>query len=232
MLKTIIIFYLIYFVWLNFPTMYLHRSLSHRQVEFSPWLAYFTKFIMWTRTRRYDQSFEKWYVAVHIEHHKHTDVPEDPHSPLYLSARNITFNNIRFNKTPEEINELTKDRKFNRSRLDEFFEKYPYGPWVFLVLLFLIFSYSGIVLWIIIWTTVDLVDGYFNYISHRIGYSNHVGNQSRNILPIGIIYAGDDLHNNHHYDPGQKNLAEKWWEFDTGYWIFKFLALFKLTKFN
>ena len=44
--------------------------------------------------------------------------------------------------------------------------------------------------------------------------------KSTNIVPIGIIIGGEELHNNHHHNPGNPKLSEKWFEFDIGwFWI-------------
>jgi len=233
MIKTILLFYLIYFIWLNLPIIYFHRCLAHGQVKFSPILIYLVKIINWTKFSNYNQYREKVYAAAHILHHRYSDTEKDPHSPLFYSHWHIAFN-LTFPMNETEVNKLTAHCEFNRTRLDDFLEQYSCGRLVLLIILFLIFSYKGVILWVLL-LSVRVVEAYFNAITHScIGYTNYKNNKdrSRNILPIGIFYCGEELHNNHHSNPAKHNLAVKWYEFDTGYWLLRLLALVKLVKFN
>jgi stearoyl-CoA desaturase (delta-9 desaturase) len=233
MIKTILLFYLIYFIWLNLPILYIHRCLIHRQVEFSPILIYLAKIINWTIFSNYNQYREKVYAAAHILHHRYSDTEKDPQSPLFYSHWDIAFN-LKLSMNETEVDKLTAQCEFNRTRLDDFLEQYSYGSLVLLIILFLIFSYKGIILWILL-LSVRLVEACFAIIAHSgIGYTNYKNDKDRshNILPIGIFYCGEELHNNHHSNPAKHNYAVKWYEFDTGYWILRLLELVKLVKFN
>ena len=94
----------------------------------------------------------------------------------------------------------------------------------------LIFNGWGIVIWLIQMAWIPFwAAGVINGVGHCIGYRNwNTKDKSTNILPIGIIIGGEELHNNHHNSPASPKLSNKWWEFDIGwmwYNIFKFLRL-------
>ena len=68
------------------------------------------------------------------------------------------------------------------------------------------------------------------------GYRNgQTKDNSRNIIPWGVVIGGEELHNNHHLEPASAKLSQKWYEFDIGWmWlnIFEKLKLVKLKKWN
>jgi stearoyl-CoA desaturase (delta-9 desaturase) len=62
-------------------------------------------------------------------------------------------------------------------------------------------------------------------LAHWRGYRNGVTkDQSRNISPWGIVVGGEELHNNHHLDPGSAKLSRKPWEFDIGWMYIRILS--------
>ena len=85
------------------------------------------------------------------------------------------------------------------------------------------------IIWIPLWAA-----GVINGLAHWVGYRNgDTRDHSRNLVPIGIIVGGEELHNNHHLDPASPRLSLKWWEFDIGWMylkLFFFMRLAKLTK--
>jgi stearoyl-CoA desaturase (delta-9 desaturase) len=69
--------------------------------------------------------------------------------------------------------------------------------------------------WIPFWAA-----GVVNGVGHWWGYRNGTTrDESRNILPWGVIIGGEELHNNHHLDATSARLSRKWWEFDIG-WMY------------
>ena len=71
-------------------TLYLHRSQSHRGLEFTPWLAHFFRFWLWLTTGM----ITKQWVAVHRKHHRYSDQEGDPHPPINEQRRR--WNNLLF----------------------------------------------------------------------------------------------------------------------------------------
>ena len=58
-------------------TVYLHRVLAHKSIQFHPVATIFMRFGTWMLT---SISPREW-VAVHRKHHNFSDVEGDPHSP-------------------------------------------------------------------------------------------------------------------------------------------------------
>jgi stearoyl-CoA desaturase (delta-9 desaturase) len=84
-----------------------------------------------------------------------------------------------------------------------------------------------------VWIPVTAA-GIINGIGHYWGYRNYdCKDASTNILPIGIIIGGEELHNNHHTFGTSAKLSAKWYEFDIGWMyisILSFLGLAKVKK--
>jgi stearoyl-CoA desaturase (delta-9 desaturase) len=70
-----------------------------------------------------------------------------------------------------------------------------------------------------------------NGLGHALGYRNFdVKDESRNISPLAIWLAGEELHNNHHADPRSARFAARWFEFDIGWVYIRMLAALRLAK--
>ena len=79
--------------------------------------------------------------------------------------------------------------------------------------------------WIPFWAA-----GIINGVGHALGYRNHdVKDESRNISPIGIVIAGEELHNNHHADPKSAKFSHRWFEFDIGWMYIRLLSFVGLA---
>src|SRR5579859_946439 len=68
-------------------TLYLHRSQTHRAVDFHPWLAHFFRFWTWLTTAM----VTKEWVAVHRKHHACPEGIDDPHSPRIYGITKVLF---------------------------------------------------------------------------------------------------------------------------------------------
>jgi stearoyl-CoA desaturase (delta-9 desaturase) len=96
---------------------------------------------------------------------------------------------------------------------------------------FLLFGYIGItifaiqMLWIPFWAA-----GVINGVGHYWGYRNfETSDASSNIMPIGILIGGEEFHNNHHAYASSARLANKWWEFDIGWFYIRCMELLRLA---
>jgi stearoyl-CoA desaturase (delta-9 desaturase) len=69
--------------------------------------------------------------------------------------------------------------------------------------------------WIPFWAA-----GVINGIGHYWGYRSWpTPDASTNIVPLGFLIGGEELHNNHHAYPTSAKLSSKWYEFDVG-WLY------------
>ncbi|MGA9421689.1 MAG: acyl-CoA desaturase, partial [Rhodanobacteraceae bacterium] len=71
-------------------TLYLHRSQTHRGVDFHPLLAHFFRFWSWLTTAM----VTKEWVAVHRKHHARCETEDDPHSPQIFGISKVLWQGV------------------------------------------------------------------------------------------------------------------------------------------
>lgn len=216
-------------------TVFLHRSQAHKSVELHPALAHFFRFWLWLTTGM----VTKQWVAIHRKHHRFTDESQDPHSPKVYGIMRVLF------KGAFLYNNASKDRdmvqQYGVGTPDDWLERKLYSPHsrlgilLMLVIDLLFFGPWGLIVWgfQMIWIPFWAA-GVVNGIGHWWGYRNgQTKDNSRNILPIGFVIGGEELHNNHHLEPASAKLSRRWFEVDIGWWyinLFKFLHLAKIRN--
>lgn len=213
-------------------TLYLHRSQAHKAVEFHPVVAHFMRFWLWLTTGM----VTKQWVAIHRKHHRFSDVEGDPHSPVVYGFKNIFLRGVYYYYL------AAKDAQsmiaYGKGTPNDWIEKKLYskhnyiGIILMLFIDLLLFGAWGILVWGLqmIWIpfwAASVING----VGHHWGYRNgETRDNSRNIVPWGIIIGGEELHNNHHLDPASGKLSRKWWEFDIGWFYIRTFEMLKLAK--
>ena len=213
-------------------TLYLHRGQAHKGINFHPILSHFMRFWLWLTTGM----VTKEWVAIHRKHHKDTDRAEDPHSPLVYGIKTVLF------KGAWLYNRASKDKamvdSFGIGTPNDWIERHLYTPYhklgilLMLVIDLVLFGPWGFLVWGIqmIWIPFWAA-GVINGIGHWWGYRNHsTRDNSRNIVPWGIIVGGEELHNNHHANGASANFRQRKWEFDIGWMYIRILQFFRLAK--
>ena len=78
---------------------------------------------------------------------------------------------------------------------------------------------------------MPFLGGMVNGIGHWWGYRNYdLKDKSRNFFPWGVLIAGEELHNNHHFDPRSPRFQRRWFEFDIGWMYIKLLSAVGLAR--
>lgn len=213
-------------------TLYLHRSQTHKGIEFHPAVTHFFRFWLWLTTGM----VTKEWVATHRKHHQNSDKEGDPHSPQIYGIWRVLFRGAFLYadaaKDKEMVNVYgvgTPDDWVDRN----IYSKYSlHGVILLLIINTLLFNGWGIVIWLIQMAWIPFwAAGVVNGLGHFWGYRNgNTKDNSKNIAPFGIIIGGEELHNNHHLEPANPKLSRKWWEFDIGWMWFRVLERFKLAK--
>ncbi len=202
-------------------TVFLHRAQAHRALELHPAVAHVFRFWLWLTTGMITR---EW-VAVHRKHHAKCETPEDPHSPQVLGLRKVLWQGA------ELYREAARDpglvARFAHGTPDDWIERRLYTPQNFLgvVLMLgidgLLFGLPGVALWAVqmIWIPFWAA-GVVNGIGHYWGYRSFDSpDAATNIVPLGLLIGGEELHNNHHAFPSSAKLSVRPWEVDVG-WLY------------
>jgi len=201
-------------------------------------------------------SVKEW-AAIHRKHHAKVDTLDDPHTPIYFGLGSVSqllkwvfvegvSKYVKESHNPKTIEE------YGHNTPNDWIEKHLYALHPFLgvgVLLgvtnVVLFGLPGLIIWGIqaLWIPV-FAAGVINGMGHWFGYQNFKREErtadgklrfpnvaySTNMIPVGILIGGEELHNNHHAYPVSPFFARKWWEFDLGSVTIRLLCLLRLAK--
>ena len=213
-------------------TLYLHRSQTHRAVQFHPVVNHFMRFWLWMTTGM----VTKQWVAIHRKHHQASDTLDDPHSPKVYGIWRVLFGGAFL------YHKASKDRimveKLGVGTPNDWIEENLYTPHsrlgILLMLIIDLFLFGpwGFVVWGVqmIWVPF-FAAGVINGLSHWWGYRNtDTEDTSRNLWPIAFWIGGEELHNNHHSNGASAKFSQKWWEFDIGWFYIRVLSVLGLAR--
>ena len=215
-------------------TLYLHRGQAHRGIVFNPVVEHFMRFWLWLTTGM----ITKQWVAIHRQHHRHSDQPGDPHSPHVFGIVRVLFRGAGLYHAASKDTDMVGT--YGRGTPADWLEHNLYtahsrlGIGILLLLNCWLWGWIGAVIWLVqmIWIPFWAA-GVINGLAHWWGYRNGTTrDHSRNIVPWGIVIGGEELHNNHHLEPASARLSKKWWEFDIGWFYLTILTRLGLAKLN
>ena len=215
-------------------TGFYHRYFSHRTFQTSRVAQFLFAVLGNTAVQR----GALWWAAVHRHHHKHSDQPEDAHSP---GIRGFWWAHIGWMTTsknfPTDYKTIRDLAKFPEL---VFLNRYDLiVPAIFGVLLY---AFGALVSWvwpslgtsgaqIFVWgffiSTVALLHGtlFINSLAHVFGRRRFkTGDDSRNSFLLAIITLGEGWHNNHHRYMGAARQGFFWWEMDVTFYVLKALS--------
>ncbi|HEU4663069.1 MAG TPA: fatty acid desaturase [Dokdonella sp.] len=213
-------------------TLYLHRSQTHRGVDFHPVVAHFFRFWSWLSTGM----VTKEWVAIHRKHHAKVETEEDPHSPQVYGIRKVFWEGVELYREASEKREDME--KYGRGTPDDWIERvlysgHPYwGPTLMAIIDLALFGAVGGAIWAIQMLWIPFwAAGFVNGIGHWWGYRNfESADTSTNVSPWGFWIGGEELHNNHHAFPSSAKFALRKWEFDIGWAAIRGFEMLGLAK--
>jgi stearoyl-CoA desaturase (delta-9 desaturase) len=213
-------------------TLYLHRSQTHRGVDFHPVLAHAFRFWSWLSTAR----VTKQWVAVHRKHHARCETDDDPHSPTTHGINKVLWEGVALYKIAAK-NEADV-AKYGIGTPDDWIERNLYsrfpemGPTLLLLINFALFGVVGVALWALQMVWIPFwAAGVVNGLGHWWGYRNfESADTSTNLSPWGVIIGGEELHNNHHAFPSSARFALRKFEFDIGWALIRGFEALGLAK--
>ncbi len=203
-----------------------HRYFSHRSYKMNR----LNQFLMACLGSTAMQKGVLWWAGNHRHHHRHSDQPNDIHSPI---QQGFWWSHIGW--------VLSKDYVETRWELVQDLSKFPELRWLnryhlvpgilYGVLFFLLGGWNGLV-WGYVISTVLLWHGTFtiNSLSHVFGTRRYrTSDTSKNNFLLALITLGEGWHNNHHCYMSSANQGFFWWEIDGSYYVLKIMSWFKLT---
>ena len=199
-----------------------HRYFSHRSYKTSR----VVQFLLACLGCAALQKGPLWWTAHHREHHRHTDTPEDPHSPV---ARSFWWSHIGW-ILADDYNETNWPAVKDWAPYWElrWLNRLHWLPGIALaVLCWFIDGWSGLV-WGFLLSTVVLYHTTFavNSFCHLWGSRRYATKDaSRNNIWVALLTLGEGWHNNHHHYQSSANQGFFWWEIDVSYYLIKFMGL-------
>ena len=213
-------------------TVYLHRHQAHRALDLHPLVSHPMRLWLWLTTGMVTR---QW-VAVHRKHHACVESEQDPHSPRQEGIAKLLLEGTELYRR-EAAKEETLER-YGHGAPQDWIERKVYTRWsskgycLMLLMNLLLFGPIGLTVWAVqmLWIPV-LAAGVINGVGHWRGYRNfETADMSTNIIPLGLVIGGEELHNNHHAFASSAKLSVKWWEFDAGWLYIRVLQALGLAR--
>jgi len=209
-------------------TLYLHRDQSHGGLVLHPALRHAFRFWLWFSSG----TITREWVAVHRRHHAFADMQGDPHSPVIFGLKKVVLEGYELYIAAARDPQILEH--YGRGTPDDWLERKLYSRWpalglvLFIVAELVVFGVPGIVMVAVHMAAQPFfAAGVINGLGHHLGYrSFEMASTATNIVPWGLLVAGEELHNNHHAFPRSARFAVQPWEIDVGWlWIRLFQAL-------
>jgi stearoyl-CoA desaturase (Delta-9 desaturase) len=230
-----VVCFVLYYARVFFLTGVYHRYLAHRSYQ----MGRVMQFLMCVGGASALQKGPLWWAAHHRLHHKHSDQPEDVHSPkrgFWWSHMNWIlcpkYEETRFDIIPDFA-------KYPELRLINRFHWVPpllLGSAVLILGAFISGSLAGAFGYAVIgfalstiflWHSTFLV----NSVAHVLGTRRFATRDtSRNNLVIALLTGGEGWHNNHHHYPASCRQGFYWYEIDPTYYMLKGLSMLRLVR--
>lgn len=204
----------------------LHRYFAHRSFQTGRWFQFLLAWLGQSSA----QGGVLWWASKHRCHHRHSDTPEDVHSPrlfgflfahigwVYAARRGkADYSNIKdLVKYPELV----------------WLDRHIHLPIVLLLCLgYIVSGWQGVVVGVL-WSTVALYHATFaiNSLAHLWGSQRYyTGDDSRNNALLAAVTLGEGWHNNHHYCMSSARQGFFWWEIDPTYWALRVLGVLRIV---
>jgi stearoyl-CoA desaturase (delta-9 desaturase) len=167
-----------------------------------------------------------WWASVHRRHHKHSDTPKDPHSPV---VRGFWHAHLGWNFQRERA------RHYERSNVADL-TRYPElrfvdcHDWIFVTAYALgCLALGGLpgLIWGFVVSTVATFHAtlLINSLGHVWGSRRYATrDRSRNNALLAMLTFGEGWHNNHHHFMSSARQGFFWWEVDFTYYVIRVLA--------
>jgi stearoyl-CoA desaturase (delta-9 desaturase) len=204
-----------------------HRYFSHRSYR----LGRVGQFLMAFLAQTSGQKGILWWAAQHRQHHRHSDLQQDIHSPL---QRGFWWSHVGWILSNEhDTYDAKKVQDMARFPELRWLDRFHWFPTV--VFAAVIFWAGGMdaFVWGYVVSTVLLYHCTFaiNSLAHLFGSRRFdTPDQSRNNWLLALVTFGEGWHNNHHFSMGSCRQGVRWYEIDLTYAVLKLMAALGIAK--
>jgi stearoyl-CoA desaturase (delta-9 desaturase) len=212
-------------------TLYLHRDQAHRAIDLHPALRHFFRLWIWLTS---GMMTREW-VAVHRKHHAFCETKDDPHSPVIYGLGTIALRGAEVYRI--EAAKTATLEKYGRGTPEDWLERRIYrhglvGVYTTLLIDIALFGAGGITMFAFQMIAMPFfAAGVINGFGHAVGYRNFESEDaSTNLVPIGVLIGGEELHNNHHAFPTSARFSVRRGEFDIGWLYIRMLSFLRLCR--
>ena len=204
-----------------------HRYFAHHSYK----LNRFWRFVMAFGGTTAAQKGPLWWAALHRDHHRFADTPDDIHSPL----KGFWWSHVGWILCDKyQATRFDRIADFARFRELRWLNQYNWiGPWLLAIATLLVFGVRGLVVGfflstVLLWHATFLV----NSLAHVFGRRRYVTHDSsRNSLLIALVTSGEGWHNNHHYLASSARQGFFWWEIDLTYYVLVVLSALRVVRY-
>lgn len=224
----VVICFLSYFIRMFAITGFFHRYFSHKTFSTTKSIEIIFAFIGTCSAQR----GPIWWASHHRAHHKHSDTPQDQHTPIHHSFLRSHMGWFMSNKNFHVQKNYVKDleKKPHLQLIDRFDGIIPLIYLAILAIIGYCFEhYTHVQLtpfsamfWGFSVSTILLLHATFaiNSIGHLFGNRTYnTMDESRNNLVLALITLGEGWHNNHHHWPISAKQGFHWQQIDISYWM-------------
>jgi stearoyl-CoA desaturase (delta-9 desaturase) len=200
-----------------------HRYFSHRSFKTS---RAFQFIMAWVGACAV-QNGPLWWASWHRLHHKHSDTPEDVHSPVqrgfWHAQAGWYYDGEHIKADFSNVSDLAKFPELM------FVERNGWlPPLVWVAGCYALAGWAGVA-WGFMIPTIAVLHcvGLVNSLGHLWGSQRYdTGEGSRNNALLALLTFGDGWHNNHHRCMVSARHGFRWWELDLNYYGLRALELF------
>lgn len=221
-------------------TGFYHRYFSHRTFKTSRPVQFVFALIGASCVQR----GPLWWAAHHRHHHRHTDTPQDPHSPRVYG---FLWSHIGWFLTPRnfrtDLSRVPDLAKFPELRWLDRYDiaipvvlaicMYGFGALLHHVAPQLGTTGGQMLIWGFFISTVVLFHATvtINSLAHRFGNRRYdTKDDSRNNVWLALLTFGEGWHNNHHFFPGSSRQGFRWWQVDLTWYGLKLMSAVGLVS--
>jgi stearoyl-CoA desaturase (delta-9 desaturase) len=203
-----------------------HRYFSHRAFRTS---RIFQFVLAWLGCSAM-QNGPLWWASGHRRHHRFSDKPGDPHSPVLGGFWHAHLGWVLDGSNDHP--DLSNVRDFTGFVELRLLDEWKWVPTLVTgVASVLLFGWPGLV-WVFgVATTLAFHAPLFvNSLGHLRGRQRFETNDSsRNNALLGVLVLGEGWHNNHHHAQGLARHGLAWWEIDVTYYAIRALQLVRVV---